>query len=139
MDTGKLDFDAYQQEALKTARYKEGEKGQGSGAAGLAGETSELLELFLDSQIAFLKAARLSVLAGKTVDYLKKVVFHSHPLDKEKVKKELGDVLWYCALVAESCGLSLNDVAQANVTKLRARYTEGFTIAESLSRKPTDT
>jgi NTP pyrophosphatase (non-canonical NTP hydrolase) len=69
--------------------------------------------------------------AGEVADYLKKVRGHGHPLDPEKMKKELGDVLWYLAVLADSFGFTLNEVAQANVDKLRARYPNGFTIADS--------
>ncbi len=33
--------------------------------------------------------------AGEVVDYLKKVIYHGHPLEKEKMVEELGDLLWY--------------------------------------------
>jgi NTP pyrophosphatase (non-canonical NTP hydrolase) len=138
MDNGKLDFDAYQQHALRTARDKEGPMALSVGGMGLGGEGAELLELFLTQQERFLEAARVVVTAGKTVDYLKKVVHHDHPIDKEKVKKELGDLLWYIAITAHASGLSFNDVASANVEKLKARYAKGFTVAESLNRKPGD-
>lgn len=138
MDNGKLDFDEYQQHALRTAGVKEGNEAVSMGGMGLGGETAELLELFLDAQESFLKVVRLSVNAGKLVDYLKKVAHHAHVLDKEKVKKELGDVLWYVALVAHVADLKLDDVAQTNVEKLKARYAKGFTTAESLNRKPGD-
>ena len=139
MDPVKMNFDMYQQEALRTASDTgEGEKGIALGSLGLAGESSELFELFLDGMDGFLKAARVSVKAGTTVDYLKKILFHSHKLDKEKVKKELGDLLWYVAVLANACGLSLNEVAEANVAKLRARYPSGFDANLSQNRKAGD-
>jgi NTP pyrophosphatase (non-canonical NTP hydrolase) len=109
------------------------------GSMGLAGESSELFELFLDAQEVFLKAARTSVTAGKLVDYLKKVAHHEHKLDKDKVKKELGDLLWYMAVVAHMADLKLSDVAKANVMKLRARYGTAFDPAKSQERKAEDT
>ncbi len=138
MDSGKLDFDTYQQAALRTASTKEGEKAISMGGMGLGGESAELLELFLDSQESFLKIVRMSVTTGKLVDYLKKVAHHGHELDKEKVKKELGDVLWYLALTATAAGLSFDEVATANVAKLKERYEKKFTSAESITRKPGD-
>lgn len=138
MESGKLDFAAYQQAALRTAGVTEGVQAVSMGGMGLGGETSELLELFLDAQESFLKAVRLSVTAGKLVDYLKKVAHHEHVLDKEKVKKELGDVLWYLALVTHVSGLTLEEVAEANVEKLKKRYEKSFTPKESLNRKPGD-
>jgi NTP pyrophosphatase (non-canonical NTP hydrolase) len=108
------------------------------GALGLAGEGAEVLDIFVRHTEVFLLAAKAATRAGMTADDLKKVVHHQHPVDREKVKKELGDLLWYVALTAHACGLSLNDVAETNVAKLKARYAKGFTTAESLNRKPGD-
>lgn len=74
--------------------------------------------------------------AGETVELIKKHLFHGHPLDKEKLKKEIGDVLWYVAQLAAAAEISLEDVGQANVAKLKARYPEGFTPEASLNRPP---
>lgn len=38
------------------------------------------------------------------------------------VEEELGDVLWYIARMAERYGLDLNDVAEKNLAKLKARH-----------------
>lgn len=72
--------------------------------------------------------------AGEVVDILKKHLHHGHPLDAAKVSKELGDVLWYVALIADRCGLNLNDVAKENVEKLKRRYPAGFSSAASINR-----
>lgn len=44
---------------------------------------------------------------------------------KESIKKELGDVLWYVSEVARQAGLSLSDVADANIEKLQKRKENG--------------
>lgn len=72
--------------------------------------------------------------AGEVADYLKKVIFHEHPLDRAKLADELGDVLWYVAALATINELSLDDVAEGNLAKLRRRYPEGFSSAASLQR-----
>ena len=41
------------------------------------------------------------------------------------IEKELGDVLWYIAAVARDAGLNLEDVALANLAKLRDRAARG--------------
>jgi NTP pyrophosphatase (non-canonical NTP hydrolase) len=41
--------------------------------------------------------------------------------DKEEIKKELGDILWYLAAICTDLGLNLQDVAQTNHDKLESR------------------
>lgn len=67
--------------------------------------------------------------AGEVCDLIKKVHGHGTPFDGEKLKKELGDVLWYVAALADAHGFTLADVAEANAAKLRARHPNGFTVA----------
>lgn len=42
--------------------------------------------------------------------------------NREFLREELGDLLWYAAAVATACGLDLEDVAQANLDRTRDRY-----------------
>jgi len=71
---------------------------------------------------------------GEIADELKKVLFHGHPLDRTVLADELGDLLWYVAALASSAGLTLEEIAAGNVAKLRKRYPDGFTSADSLRR-----
>ena len=48
-------------------------------------------------------------------------------LDHATVVEELGDALWCLAIVADTLGVSLSDVARANEAKLRDRHPDGFT------------
>ena len=57
--------------------------------------------------------------AGEVTDYIKKLLFHGHILDKNKMKEELGDVLWYIATIGTTVGLSLEDIAESNILKLK--------------------
>lgn len=72
--------------------------------------------------------------AGEVADLIKKHVGHGHPLDKEKLILELGDVLWYVAALAESLNARMDDVASANAAKLRKRYPDGFDQERSKQR-----
>ncbi len=73
--------------------------------------------------------------AGEVVDTVKKVLYHSHELDTFSLRKEIGDLLWYTVLLCETVGLTLDDVMQANVEKLRKRYPDGFDKEKSRSRQ----
>ncbi len=64
--------------------------------------------------------------AGEVADEIKKVLGHGKPLDRAEIVKELGDVLWYVAGVAETTGVALETIAAINVKKLEARYPNGF-------------
>ncbi len=64
--------------------------------------------------------------AGECSELIKKHVFHNRALDRDELRAELGDVLWYVAMLADACGLSLQEIAAHNVEKLIQRYPEGF-------------
>lgn len=90
-------------------------------ALGLSGESAEAVRAVV----------AMSVSAGQFADLTKKHVHHKHPLEKEKAIKELGDVLWYFALACDVLGVTPEEVAQMNLTKLADRYPEGFTVEAS--------
>ncbi|MDY7089964.1 MAG: nucleoside triphosphate pyrophosphohydrolase family protein, partial [Actinomycetota bacterium] len=46
-------------------------------------------------------------------------------LDRAGITKELGDVLWYLAVLADHLELSLDDIATANLAKLASRQDRG--------------
>lgn len=73
--------------------------------------------------------------AGEVVDHLKKVLYHGHELDTTELCKEMGDLLWYLILLCETTGLTLDEVMQANVAKLRKRYPDGFDAQRSQQRE----
>ena len=73
--------------------------------------------------------------AGETIDIVKKHLAQGHPLDREKLIKELGDVAWYLAETAYALDVSLEEVLEENIEKLRRRYPDGFRTQDSLERK----
>lgn len=79
----------------------------------------------------------LSGEVGEVNDMLKKYMWHDHPLDMEHFKKELGDVMWYLATLANEFEISLDDVLEENVEKLRKRYPDGFSSERSINREET--
>jgi len=72
--------------------------------------------------------------SGEVCDHLKKVLFHDHDMDRKALALEIGDVLWYLAGLCTRLGMSLADVAQMNIDKLKARYPDGFTEEASRTR-----
>lgn len=64
--------------------------------------------------------------------------YQGHLPDKEHMKKELGDLLWFVAEFCTAYGWKLEDIMQLNIDKLIARYPEGFDAEHSLNRKAGD-
>lgn len=79
----------------------------------------------------------LSSEAGEVSGILQKE-YQGHPVDKEHLKKELGDCCWMIAEACTALGLDLEDVMQTNIDKLKARFPEGFTVDKSLHRAKGD-
>ena len=46
--------------------------------------------------------------------------------DIEHLKREIGDIYWYLALICDSFEFNLDEIMQINIDKLKARYPEGF-------------
>lgn len=106
-----MNFEEYQQEMKRTAsQFEISNETLSLGAMGIAGE------------------------AGEVADYIKKVVFHSHGLSREKLAEELGDVMWYIAYLSEVIGYSLSEIAEINMKKLRKRYPDGWDEKRSINR-----
>lgn len=72
--------------------------------------------------------------SGEAIDIVKKRMAQGHELDKEHLAKELGDIAWYLAEAATALDMSLEEVFQANIDKLKKRYPDGFETQKSLDR-----
>jgi NTP pyrophosphatase (non-canonical NTP hydrolase) len=104
-------MDEYQQLALRTAGHREDRQ-----------------------QVLTYTALGLTGESGEVAEMIKKAFYHGHALEREKLSKELGDVLWYLAVMASGLGLSLDRIASENIDKLRARYPDGFSEERSRNR-----
>jgi len=69
--------------------------------------------------------------AGEVLEEIKKGIFHRHGLSIDKLKKELGDVLWYTAAICTKVGLTLEEVMEANIEKLEKAYPTGYNSDDS--------
>ena len=76
--------------------------------------------------------------SGEVADIVKKVFMQGHPMDREHLAKELGDVCWYIAETATAIGYDLETIMQMNIEKLMKRYPEGFSTEKSQHRETGD-
>ena len=116
----------YQYKAMRTNNHEAGEKILASMQAG--NNTGEILNASLG----------LSGEVGELNDLLKKWIFHEKNIDREHIKKEIGDIMWYIALMAEAFGFELDSIMITNIEKLEARYPEGFDTVRANNRKEGD-
>ena len=106
-----MQADDYQKKALRTAsKMTEGDMIL-NGVLGLNGE------------------------AGEVADHIKKVRFQGHEMNKAHLADELGDILWYIAIMSEGLGFTLSEVMEMNVEKLKKRYPDGFSVEKSINRE----
>ena len=99
-----MDLDDYQAAARRTAIYAEHHRVIYP-ALGLASEAGEV--------------------AGKVKKVLRDQGGDFAQAPTDALKDELGDVLWYVAVLAGDLGLSLDDIAAANLAKLTSRQERG--------------
>ena len=100
-----MNFDQYQKESRKTAIYKDLGKSFIYPLLGLVGETGEVAEkvkkIIRDGDGSISKEER------------------------EELKWELGDVLWYLSQISVELGFDLDDIATSNIKKLKSRKVRG--------------
>ncbi len=72
--------------------------------------------------------------AGEIQDHLKRVIFYGKPVDKVNLAEELGDILWYVALMAHELKLEISDIMEMNIDKLKIRFPEKFTEELAIDR-----
>jgi len=100
-----MDFAEYQIKSRKTAKYPSIGHGIIYPTLGLANEAGEV--------------------AGKVKKIFRDKDGLIGEVEREALKSELGDVLWYLAQVCTEVDLSLDDVAEYNIKKLYSRLERG--------------
>ena len=68
--------------------------------------------------------------AGEVAGKVKKLIRDGEDVEGFEMKKlaiasEIGDVLWYCAMMAKEVGVPLNTIMQENLRKLHSRKERG--------------
>lgn len=100
-----MNLDEYQKLALRTAAPKDKKNELFHLLLALCGETGEIAE----------KAKK--IIRDKDSDFSQ--------WDREDIIKELGDVLWYTAVIAEYFDIPFGEVGEKNIAKLADRLERG--------------
>jgi NTP pyrophosphatase (non-canonical NTP hydrolase) len=100
-----MDLDEYQRGALRTAAPR--------------GKRNELLHLVLGL------VGESGEIAEKFKKWVRDLDSEESRIDRADIAKELGDVLWYVAVLADYLDLSLDDIATTNLAKLASRQGRG--------------
>lgn len=59
---------------------------------------------------------------GELSKLVKGHIYHGRNLDKVWMAEEIGDLLWYVALICNALDLDMGNIMKANIAKLKARY-----------------
>ncbi|MFI6480455.1 nucleoside triphosphate pyrophosphohydrolase family protein [Nonomuraea sp. NPDC050663] len=100
-----MDLDEYQRAALRTAAPRDKKNELLHLVLGLVGESGEIAEKFKK--------------------WVRDLDSDESRIDRAGIAKELGDVLWYVAVLADYLDLSLDEVAKTNLAKLAGRQGRG--------------
>ncbi len=112
MEKNKITFREYQDLSLRTMSDEAKENPLLNAVLGLSGET------------------------GEVADLIKKSMFQGHEMDKENLKEELGDVLWYLAEACKGLDTTLDEIALMNIHKLEKRFPDhSFDKEKSIHRE----
>ena len=71
--------------------------------------------------------------AGDLAGCIKKTFFHGND-QKSGIKENVGDVMWYAAMICNYFGWDLQDVLNENLEKLKKRYPQGHFTEKDASR-----
>jgi NTP pyrophosphatase (non-canonical NTP hydrolase) len=68
--------------------------------------------------------------AGDVASCIKKTFAHDND-QRHGIRENLGDTLWYAAMICNFFGWSLQEVLEENLDKLKKRYPHGFTETQA--------
>ncbi|MCK5321524.1 nucleoside triphosphate pyrophosphohydrolase family protein [Candidatus Pacearchaeota archaeon] len=69
--------------------------------------------------------------AGDIASCIKKVFAHKNDSVKEGIRENIGDMMWYTAMICNFFGWKFEEVLQENLDKLEKRYPGGFTFKDA--------
>jgi NTP pyrophosphatase (non-canonical NTP hydrolase) len=86
-------------------------------------------------QIELLHASMGAVTeSAEMMDAMKKHLIYGAELDMVNVLEEIGDMMWYIAIVCRVAEVSLGTVLQNNIDKLRVRFPDQFDELQAMDR-----
>jgi len=62
------------------------------------------------------------------------LVRENDTIDKNHLREELGDLMWYISLIADSQSITLKEICDRNIAKLKVRYPSRFTVESAKDR-----
>lgn len=72
--------------------------------------------------------------SGELMAQLKRAKIHEIELDKANLIEEMGDCMWYLALLCNELGVNFEEVWRKNIAKLKARFPEKYKQSNFLNR-----
>lgn len=72
--------------------------------------------------------------AGEFKDAMKKYKFYGRPIDRTNLIEELGDLMWYIGIACDVLDVSLDEVMEININKLKVRYGDKFSETKAENR-----
>ncbi len=74
--------------------------------------------------------------AGDVASCIKKTFAHKKDV-KDGIKENIGDTLWYAAMICNFFNWNMQEILEDNIKKLKERFPKGFTI-EAVQRDMVD-
>lgn len=71
---------------------------------------------------------------GEIMDQLKKAKIYNTELDTVNMVEEVGDIMWYLAVLCDSLGISFEDAWKKNINKLQIRYPHKYDDLHAVKR-----
>ncbi len=111
-----MDFDEYQKQASQTATFNK--------------DDADYIRMYLSMGLAGE--------SGEVVEKVKHVIRDVNGVltdeKREEIKKEIGDVLWYLSQLSRVLGISFQEAAELNITKILDRQKRGVLKSEGDNR-----
>ena len=79
-------------------------------------------------------AMGMSTEANEILDVMKKLLFYHKEVDRVNLIEEVGDLMWYVAIMCDALDISMAEVMVKNIIKLMSRYPEKFDANLAVNR-----